>query len=63
MSKVPAQAKEALGYIKEEIGEVVGSDDLAKGGRCLRNTARIEQGKTPKLTKPGSKKPNAVKRR
>ena len=58
MSNVPAQAKEALGYVKEGIGEVVGSDGLAKDGRSLRNAARIEQRKTPKLTKPGTKKSN-----
>jgi len=51
-------AKEFVGYVEEEIGEVV-NDDVAFDGRRLRNEGRIEQGKSPKLTRPGTVKNKA----
>ena len=46
--------KEAAGYVKEETGEKLKNDKMAQEGRNLRNEGRIEDGKMPKLTKPGT---------
>lgn len=54
MTNLKAKVKEAAGYIEEEAGELVGSEDTANDGRKLRNEGRIEGGKAPKLTKPGT---------
>jgi len=51
---VTGNVKEAAGYVKEETGELVGSDKMAKEGRDLRNEGRLEDGKAPKVTKPGT---------
>jgi len=51
---VKGNIKEAAGYIKEEAGELLGNDKLAKKGRALRNEGRLEDGELPKTTKPGT---------
>ena len=54
---VEGKAKEAAGYIKEEVyehGKSAESREKAQEGRDLRNEGRMEDGKTPKMTKPGS---------
>lgn len=53
MTKIKANLKEAAGYLEEEAGELMGSEETAAEGRALRNEGRIEKGKLPKLTKPG----------
>ena len=54
MSNVKASIKETAGYVEEETGELVGSKNTADKGRELRNEGRIENGKNPKLTEPGT---------
>jgi hypothetical protein len=54
---IKGQAKEAAGFIKEEAfehGKSAESQQKAKEGRELRNEGRIEDGKAPKVTKPGT---------
>lgn len=54
---VKGQIKEAAGYIKEEAhehGKSVDSKIKAQEGRELRNEGRIEDGKAPKGTQPGT---------
>lgn len=54
---VKGKAKEAAGFIKEEMyehGDSLKSKQKAQEGRNLRNEGRIEDGKAPKLTKPGT---------
>lgn len=42
--------KEGTGYVEEEVGEIVGSGNMARKGRALRNQGKMEQGKRPKTT-------------
>lgn len=54
---VKGNAKELAGFIKEEMyehGDSVESQKKAQEGRDLRNEGRIEDGKMPKTTKPGT---------
>jgi hypothetical protein len=54
---VKGQIKEAAGFIKEEANEHGKSADSkikAAEGRELRNEGRIEDGKAPKTSKPGT---------
>ena len=54
---IKGQVKEAAGYIKEEANEhgtSAKSQQKAQEGRELRNEGRIEDGKLPKLTNPGT---------
>ncbi|MCE4226512.1 hypothetical protein HCU64_22470 [Methylobacterium sp. C25] len=54
---VKGEAKEAAGYIKEELnehGKSPESKQKAQEGRDLRNEGRVEDGKAPKTTPPGS---------
>lgn len=54
---VKGKAKEAAGYIKEEMyehGDSLKSKQKAQEGRNLRNEGRVEDGKAPKLTTPGT---------
>lgn len=54
---IKGQAKEAAGFIKEELyehGKTAESQAKAKEGRDLRNEGRIEDGKAPKVTQPGT---------
>lgn len=54
---IKGEAKEAAGYIKEELnehGKSPESQRKAQEGRDLRNEGRVEDGKAPKTTPPGS---------
>lgn len=54
---IKGEVKEAAGYVKEELnehGKSVESQRKAQEGRDLRNEGRIEDGKAPKTTPPGS---------
>jgi predicted RNA-binding protein YlxR (DUF448 family) len=54
---VEGKAKEAAGYVKEEMnehGKSPESQKKAQEGRDLRNEGRVEDGKAPKTTKPGT---------
>jgi hypothetical protein len=53
------ELKEAAGYVKEEAfehGKSAASQKKAQEGRDLRNEGRIEDGKAPKTSKPGTDK-------
>lgn len=53
MGVIKGKAEELAGFAKEEFYE--GKDEkLAQEGRDLRNEGRMEQGKAPKTTKPGT---------
>ena len=54
---IEGKAKEAAGYVKEELNEKGDSAEAkrkAQEGRDLRNEGRIEDGKAPKPGTPGS---------
>jgi len=54
---IKGNAKEAAGFIKEEMnehGKTAESQRKAAEGRALRNEGRIEDGKAPKTTQPGT---------
>jgi hypothetical protein len=54
---IKGQIKEAAGFIKEEAYEHGNSPEAkakAEEGRALRNEGRIEDGKAPKTTEPGT---------
>lgn len=54
---IKGQIKEAAGFAKEEAfehGKSAASQQKAQEGRELRNEGRIEDGKAPKTTKPGT---------
>lgn len=57
MNSVKGTIKEAAGFIKEETGEMFNDEKMAQAGRNERNEGRIERGKPPKLTKPGTGHP------
>lgn len=51
------KAKEAAGFVKEELNEHGTSPqakERAQEGRDLRNEGRVEDGKAPKTTEPGT---------
>lgn len=57
---VKGEVKEGAGFIKEEIhehGKSAESQRKAQEGRDLRNEGRVEDGKAPKTTKPGTGHP------
>ncbi|WP_155262776.1 MULTISPECIES: hypothetical protein [Bradyrhizobium] len=57
---VKGEIKEGADYIKEELnehGKSPESQRKAQEGRDLRNQGRVEDGKTPKTTPPGSGHP------
>jgi hypothetical protein len=57
---VKGHIKEAAGYAKEEMhehGKTPESQRKAEEGRELRNEGRIEDGKAPKVSKPGTGHP------
>jgi hypothetical protein len=57
---VKGQIKEAAGFVKEEAnehGKSPESQNKAAAGRELRNEGRVEDGKEPKTTKPGTHHP------
>lgn len=54
---IEGKIKEAAGYVKEEAFEHGASPEAekkAQEGRDLRNEGRIEDGKAPKTTEPGT---------
>jgi hypothetical protein len=54
---IKGHIKEAVGFAKEEAneyGKSAASKAKAQEGRKLRNEGRIEDGKPPKTTKPGT---------
>ncbi len=54
---IEGQIKEAAGFVKEEIyehGKSPESEKKAQEGRDLRNEGRVEDGKAPKTTEPGT---------
>ncbi len=54
------EIKEGAGFVKEELHEHGKSPDSqrkAQEGRDLRNEGRVEDGKAPKTTKPGTGHP------
>lgn len=54
---ITGKMKEAAGFVKEEMyehGDSPESKKKAEEGRELRNEGRIEDGKAPKLTPPGT---------
>ena len=54
---VKGKIKEAAGFVKEELyehGDSLDSKKKAQAGRNLRNEGRIEDGKAPKMTPPGT---------
>jgi hypothetical protein len=54
---VEGKVKEAAGFVKEELnehGKSPQSQKKAQEGRDLRNEGRVEDGKAPKTTKPGT---------
>ena len=57
---VEGKVKEGAGFVKEELyehGKDPESKKKAQEGRDLRNEGRIEDGKAPKTTPPGSGHP------
>lgn len=56
---VKGQIKEAAGFAKEEAYEhskTAAGQQKAQEGRNLRNEGRVEDGKAPKTSKPGTSK-------
>ena len=54
---IEGKAKEAAGFIKEELNEHGKTPEekvKAQEGRDLRNEGRVEEGKAPKTTEPGT---------
>ena len=54
---VKGEIKEAAGFVKEETyehGKSPESQKKVQEGRNLRNEGRVEDGKAPKTTKPGT---------
>jgi len=57
---IKGKIKETAGYIKEEANEhgtSAESQKKAQEGRNLRNEGRVEDGKAPKTSKPGTHHP------
>jgi hypothetical protein len=56
---VKGEIKEAVGYVKEEAnehGKSAENQKKAQDGRDLRNEGRVEDGKAPKTSVPGTGK-------
>jgi hypothetical protein len=56
---IKGRIKEAAGTVKEETfehGKSVASQKKAQEGRELRNEGRVEDGKAPKTSTPGTEK-------
>lgn len=51
---VKGSIKEAAGYLEEEAGEKLKKPGMAQKGRDLRNEGRVEDGKKPKTSIPGT---------
>ena len=57
---VKGKIEEAAGFVKEEAfehGKSASSKETAQAGRDLRNEGRVEDGKAPKTTEPGTGHP------
>ena len=57
---IVGEIKEAAGFVKEEVnehGKSPESKEKAQEGRDLRNEGRMEDGKAPKTTPPGTGHP------
>lgn len=57
---ITGKIKEAAGFVKEEAfehGKSADAKEKAQEGRELRNEGRIEDGKAPKITTPGTHHP------
>ncbi len=54
---IKGKINETAGFIEEELGEKLGNDKMAWEGRAQRNKGRVEDGKMPKLTTPGTGHP------
>ena len=57
---IKGEIKEAAGFVKEELNEHGKSPEAherAEEGRDLRNEGRVEDGKAPKTTAPGTGHP------
>ncbi|MGI4020289.1 MAG: hypothetical protein ACRYFA_02170 [Janthinobacterium lividum] len=54
---IKGKAREAAGFVKEETCEKPKNEKMADEGRELRNKGRVEDGKAPKTTKPGTDHP------
>ena len=57
---IKGEIKEGAGFVKEEMNEHKKSPEgkaKAQEGRDLRNEGRVEDGKAPKTTKPGTGHP------
>ena len=51
---VKGRIEEGAGFVKEEAGEKLNKPGMAQEGRDLRNKGRVQDGKAPKLTVPGT---------
>ncbi len=54
---IEGKAKEAAGFVKEELnehGDTPEAKKKAQEGRDLRNEGRVEDGQPPKTTEPGT---------
>ena len=54
---IKGEIKEAAGFVKEELaehGKSPAAKEAAQEGRDLRNEGRVEDGKAPKTTEPGT---------
>lgn len=49
-----SKLKKGAGFAKEELGEKLGNEKMARKGRQLRNEGRIAEGQAPKTKKPGT---------
>ncbi|WP_206240010.1 hypothetical protein [Novosphingobium terrae] len=57
---ITGKIKEAAGFVKEEAyehGKSPEAQEKAQEGRELRNEGRVEDGKAPKTTTPGTGQP------
>lgn len=57
---ITGKIKEAAGFVKEEAfehGKSADAQKKAEEGRELRNEGRVEDGKAPKTTEPGTDHP------
>ncbi|WP_174273763.1 hypothetical protein [Sphingomonas bacterium] len=57
---IKGEIKEAAGFLEEEAaehGKSAASKEKAQEGRDLRNEGRVEDGKAPKTTEPGTGHP------
>jgi len=46
---IKGNAKEFAGFVKEETGELLKNDKMAREGRNMRNEGRMQDGQLPKV--------------